>query len=264
MSLGTKSITDAYSAPQFPPPPLAPIRSRGRGRSSHEANPIPMPMIRAREGPLQSRHIAPVSRFSIDSDRSSSFSVDSGSFSQRGVVGLGLRPAPQRRVTTTFRTSMAPIPGSPTDETDNGDSLSPIMSGAPPPPKYPPKVVTPSSPRDDTIPNEHKRVPGLIPRSPLSPVAAGLASMARRAVRRPVPSPIVVQPLPKSKFFQKQDDSPDSATVVIGIETLPVPVTDEKPKSKRKTMWGFNVEGWWELGLLERMNTVRRKNTTKH
>ncbi|KAK0648967.1 hypothetical protein B0T16DRAFT_456419 [Cercophora newfieldiana] len=222
-----------------------------------------MPMIRPREGPLHNRHIVPVSRFSVDSDRSS-FS-DASTFSQRGtpVIGLGLRPAPQRRATATFRTSMAPIPGSPTDETDNGDSLSPIMSGAPPP-RFPPRVVVPSSPADDTIPDEHKRVPGLIPRSPLSPVAASLASMARRAVRRPVPPPIVVHPLPKSKFnkeFSKEYESPESATVVIGIESLPVP--EEKPKPKRKTILGFNVEGWWELGLLERMNTVRRKNTTK-
>lgn len=264
MSLGTKSISDA-SAPRFPPPPLAPIRTRGQPRTTPELNHVPLPMIRPREGPLHSRHIVPVSRFSVDSDRSS-FS-EASTFSQRGtpVIGLGLRPAPQRRATNNFRASMAPIPGSPTDETDNGESLSPIMSGAPPAPSYQPKlkISTPYSPVDDSIPDEHKRVPGLIPRSPLSPVAASLASMARRAVRRPVPPPIVVQPLPKSKF-NKDFESPLSAqSVVIGIETLPVPAQEEKPKPKRKTMWGFNVEGWWDLGLLERMNTVRRKGTVK-
>jgi hypothetical protein len=30
-------------------------------------------------------------------------------------------------------------------------------------------------------------------------------------------------------------------------------------KKKRRTVWGMMVEGWWDLGLLERMGTVRRK-----
>ena len=30
-------------------------------------------------------------------------------------------------------------------------------------------------------------------------------------------------------------------------------------KGKRRTVWGMVVEGWWDLGLLERMGTVRRK-----
>jgi len=154
---------------------------------------------------------------------------------------------------------MAPIPGSPIGEADNNDSLSPIMSGAPPAPSYPPKVVIPNSPAEDAIPDEHKRVPALIPRSPLSPISASLASMARRAVRRPVPTPIVVATVPRSKF-NKEYYSPGAESVVIGIETLAVP--EEKPK-KRKTVFGFNVEGWWELGLLERMNTVRRKGTVR-
>jgi hypothetical protein len=30
-------------------------------------------------------------------------------------------------------------------------------------------------------------------------------------------------------------------------------------RGKRRTVWGMVVEGWWDLGLLERMGTVRRK-----
>jgi len=32
----------------------------------------------------------------------------------------------------------------------------------------------------------------------------------------------------------------------------------QKKPGGRKTMWGF-VEGWWDLGLIDRMGTVRKK-----
>jgi hypothetical protein len=34
--------------------------------------------------------------------------------------------------------------------------------------------------------------------------------------------------------------------------------TPARGKSKRRTVWGM-IEGWWDLGLLERMGTVRRR-----
>ncbi|KAK0725258.1 hypothetical protein B0H67DRAFT_479777 [Lasiosphaeris hirsuta] len=153
---------------------------------------------------------------------------------------------------------MPPIPGSPTDETDGGDGISPILSGAPAlragdngrlaPPVMP---ETPASPSDDIIPAEHRRVPGLIPRSPLSPIRASFGFItAKRAVRRPVPPPIVVE-APQRGRFQKDDVSPGLESVAIAS---PPPLGGSKMRSARKTVFG-----WWDLGLLERMNTVRRK-----
>lgn len=113
----------------------------------------------------------------------------------------------------------------------------------------PPKAVTPSPPSDDVIPDEHKRVPGLIPRSPLSPISVSLGFMAKRAVRKPVPEPIVVQMPSRAKFDVA---SPGLESIAIASPTV------EQKKPKRKTMWGF-VEGWWDLGLIDRMGTVRRK-----
>lgn len=115
---------------------------------------------------------------------------------------------------------------------------------------------SPSSPSDDVIPEEHKRVPGLIPRSPLSPIRASFGFMARRAVRQPVPPPIVVQTVPR---FRYQIDEKNAGFESVAILTPPPIPSDAKQKPKRKTVWGA-LEGWWELpGLLDRMNTVRRK-----
>ncbi|KAK5662363.1 hypothetical protein OQA88_8273 [Cercophora sp. LCS_1] len=236
-SLGTKSlITTTITAapvPQFPPPPLAPIRVGGRHNPPVPDN-IPLPSIRPRIGlPM---HHTPMSRFSCDSSDSSSIS-DYGSPPQpRG----GLRPPPLRK---SFRASMAPIPGSPTDETDAA-AISPIMASIPPPLEYPRKAIT--SPSDDVIPDEHKRVPGLLPRSPLSPM---LGFMAKRAVRKQVPEPIAVVG-PRSA--KGEMCSPGMESVALGS---PAPVVEKR--RTRKTVW----EGWWDLGLLERMGTLRRKKT---
>jgi len=204
------------------------------------------------------------------------------------------QPHPQRA--NSFRGSMPPIPGSPIDESET--DLSPILSGLPPPPSHQQsgdisnedeiaeehKRVPELIPRSPASPRS--------PRSPLSPlsparIGLGLASMARRAVaaRKPVPAPVTVVhvvhhhsvsvPVPviigidsaggrgmnsKSGFVYASEKAEHMGfeTVELASPVLfppPVPEEKERAKPKRKTMW----EGWWDLGLLERMNTVRRK-----
>jgi hypothetical protein len=201
---------------------------------------------------------------------------------------------------------MPPIPASPTDnnEKDDGkqeeDGISPLLSRAPPlslPSSYPgntsppppPPSLRPASPPfrnsaiEDTIPDEHKRIPIQVPRSPLSPLRVGfegLGIMSRSLTRsfrsrnnndndkkkKPMPPPIVVvhPPAAEKNTGFKEMLSPAvqsaTATIVDNNSALPSPgpVTPSAGKKERRTVWGF-IEGWWDLGLLERMGTVRRK-----
>jgi hypothetical protein len=200
--------------------------------------------------------------------------------------------------------------GNKSDSLDDG--ISPLLSRAPPllstttPDPLPPSKdcvstpVTPNSALDDAIPPEHKRIPGLIPRSPLSPNrgiglglgftalsgkntttnsrAAGNDRRSWRGRRKPVPPPIVVVHPPRENWGFKEVRSPAvesvkgtivastpgsgaaSAGVGGGLSSggLVVEGTPARGKSKRRTVWGL-IEGWWDLGLLERMGTVRRR-----
>ncbi|KAK4235464.1 hypothetical protein C8A03DRAFT_36678 [Achaetomium macrosporum] len=270
--------------PYFPPPPEAPIRDRDRG--------VPRAAVAATRVGLPPNPRLTPPRLSSDSDASSSTysdpQLDTGSPPQL----RGLRaPPPLRRNARAAR--MPPIPASPTDNNENDnkkqeDGISPLLSRAPPLPlpssphrktTSPPPVraafpPSPSSAIDDTIPDEHKRIPIQLPRSPLSPlrVGFGLGIMSRsltksfrsNPIKKPVPPPIVVvHPLAAEKntgFKEVQSPAVQSATATIVDNTLPSPspVTPRKTSSKRRTVWGF-IEGWWDLGLLERMGTVRRR-----
>ncbi|KAL2016807.1 hypothetical protein VTK56DRAFT_2976 [Thermocarpiscus australiensis] len=247
-SLGTQTIAD-HAAPRFPPPPLAPIRDRGAHRPAAAA---------ARVGPPQNPRASPP-RFSCDSDDTSACS-DAGSPPQ----ARGLRPPPPRP-------RIPRIPGSSPADQKEKESISPLLSGAPPPPPsgvnlapptkadVPPDTPTtsPNDDDDDVIPDEHKRIPGLIPRSPLSP----LRDFMERRGRKPVPPSIVIHHPPRN-YAVREVKSPavESATATIVVPSpgaLPAtPAAQARPK--RRTVWGI-IEGWWDLGLLERMNTVRRK-----
>ncbi|KAK3377025.1 hypothetical protein B0T24DRAFT_525564 [Lasiosphaeria ovina] len=147
---------------------------------------------------------------------------------------------------------MPPIPGSPIDGPDGGitDNISPILSRGPPPTASANNdLASLSSPSDDAIPEEHKRVPGLIPRSPLSPLRG---FMPRRG-RKPAPPPIVTHPYLTS-HGGKAAVTP--GMVSVGIQSPAAAPVQAKPK--RRTVWGI-IDGWWDLGLLERMNTVKRR-----
>ncbi|GAB1317849.1 hypothetical protein MFIFM68171_08059 [Madurella fahalii] len=217
---------------------------------------------------------------------------------------------------------MLTIPATPTDEQE-ADGISPLLSRAPPP-RPPPPPGPPSSAMNfllppppppppppingddsltsiyppptsaggdnnndndgDVIPDEHKRVPGLIPRSPLrSPTEflRGLGIVARKVPRRKAPPPpIVVHPPPPppppplrlggaGHYYLAEGKTavvemvsvagPDTAATTTTPATTHMPGLSPAAKPKRRTVWGM-IEGWWDLGLLERMNTVRRKN----
>ncbi|KAK4112454.1 hypothetical protein N656DRAFT_90652 [Canariomyces notabilis] len=281
--LGAQTVADAVAAPpRFPPPPLAPIRDRGAHRLRLSNPRLSLP------------------RSSYDSDASSTYS-DAGSPPQPRAGGLR-PPPPPRNMREKTRATMPTIPGSPTDETEQ-DGISPLLSRAPPalpasvprssnptsltpkekspaPTDNTPSTESPSSPSDDVIPDEHKRVPGLILRSPLSPtllrgLSLGLMPGSKRRKRKPVPPPIVVVHPPRSDYLLEGKSAAIemaamSASSTTTTTTTPskspemVNVGGEEPpaataaKPKRRTVWGI-IEGWWDLGLLERMNTVRSR-----
>ena len=236
--------------------------------------------MRPRAGLPQHRRSISLSRFSIDSDDALSVagSSDMGSPPQ---VGRGLAPPPlnTRRAPSFSRATLMPtIPGSPTDETEM-DGISPVLSRAPPAPA-PLRVITninaqtlappnfanvpkaaqslsppsSSSPADaDAIPAEHKRIPGLLPRSPQELLSPIRGFMARKGVRKAVPPPIIVSS-PRSWRAKIGEASPALESVAIGT-----PPTATTPKPKRKTVWDSLIEGWWDLGLVGRVNTIKRR-----
>jgi hypothetical protein len=174
---------------------------------------------------------------------------------------------------------MPTILTSPTKDDDNNnkeESISPLLSHAPsvlPPTTSQHATSSPTSPSDDTIPAEHKRIPGLIPRSPLSPLffgrGLGLGIMAKRVGtrRKQVPPPIVIihpatAAAERGGDEDERGDLKSSAvrSMVGSIVPSPSPVETKggKQQRKRRTVWGMVVEGWWDLGLLGG-GTVRRK-----
>ncbi|KAK3306048.1 uncharacterized protein B0T15DRAFT_503053 [Chaetomium strumarium] len=293
---------DIEAPPYFPPPPQAPIRDRARGAPRAA-------VAAARVGLPPNPRLTPP-RLSSDSDASSSTysdpQLDTGSPPQL----RGLRPPPPRR-TSARAARMPPIPASPTDDNTNDenkreeDGISPLLSRAPPLPlpssaprntSSPPPVLRPGSPPsrnsaiEDAIPDEHKRIPIQLPRSPLSPLRVGfegLGIMSRSLTKsfrsttttnnnnnkkKPVPPPIVVIHPPAAEkntgFKEVLSPAVQSVTATIvdnnnnnnSAPPSPSPVTPSG--KKRRTVWGF-IEGWWDLGLLERMGTVRRKQRVK-
>lgn len=142
-----------------------------------------------------------------------------------------------------------------------------------------------SSPTEDFIPMIHKRVPEKIrtriPTPPSTPSddgftpitpAPSLFSPKSKGQGRapPLPSPRDALGIPVSKFTflgrsksrraadaDADDMEPLSPSVARDMDGLPLPVqASEKPK--RKTIWGV-LDGWWDLGLLERGKSLRRK-----
>ncbi|KAK3935314.1 hypothetical protein QBC46DRAFT_272075 [Diplogelasinospora grovesii] len=154
---------------------------------------------------------------------------------------------------------MPAIPPSPSAYSENGDDgISPVLSRAPPAPATATKadglgiMQSRVSAIDDRIPEEHKRVPGLLPRSPLLTVSNSIRGYrAKRAGRKPAPPPIVIHPSTPSLYRK----GPESGMESVTIQT---PMTAKMAKPKRKTVWGM-IEGWWDLGLLERMGTVKKR-----
>ncbi|KAK3952308.1 hypothetical protein QBC32DRAFT_212832 [Pseudoneurospora amorphoporcata] len=132
-------------------------------------------------------------------------------------------------------------------------------------------IISPSaySPTDNITPQEYKRAaPPQPQRSPLSPLSLrGLGSfMARRGCKRKeVPPPIIVHPSSPSQFAHVVNGhSPGMDSVALGTPvdgpswTPSLPQQTPSPPKRRRTVWGMMVEGWWDLGLLERMGSGKR------
>jgi len=41
-----------------------------------------------------------------------------------------------------------------------------------------------------------------------------------------------------------------------------VPEKEQGKAQQRRTVWGM-IDGWWDLGLLERMGTMKKKRTAR-
>ncbi|KAK4148901.1 hypothetical protein C8A00DRAFT_38513 [Chaetomidium leptoderma] len=275
--------TAATTAPYFPPPPLAPIRDRGRDRGRAR---LPPPI---NNNPRRVAVASPPSRLSNDSSTSTynPEREEAGSPPQPH----GLRPPPPVHTQPArIFTGVSSLTARQEDDDTDEDGISPLLSPD-------------NDDDDDVIPPEHKRIPIPIPRSPLSPlrnlglgVGLGLGFMSsssssrRRArvggIRKAVPPPIVVvhPPPPRASWEQNMNKNKKKKGVVVGEEmkspevvsargvivdadaaittspglAAPAPANTAAGGKKRRTVWGL-IDGWWDLGLLERMGTVRRK-----
>ncbi|XDG08928.1 hypothetical protein ABKA04_008543 [Annulohypoxylon sp. FPYF3050] len=138
-------------------------------------------------------------------------------------------------------------------------------------PTIPIAVVIPPTPSDD----------GFTPitPTPASPRLKGFR-LSRAPPLPPPPPPslshnalgITIPPHPHTKFARAKsmkaeichvddDDDVDDMTPLSparGRDLEAQMVTMTRPKPKRRTLWGV-IEGWWDLGLLERGKSLRRK-----
>ncbi|KAK6948852.1 hypothetical protein Daesc_008923 [Daldinia eschscholtzii] len=113
-------------------------------------------------------------------------------------------------------------------------------------------VAIPPTPSDDGF-------------TPITPTPASPEVRDYRLSRAP-PLPRDALGIPVGKFFaraksnkvqiQYEDDDAAPLSPKSGRDLEAQAIT--KPKPKRKTLWGV-IEGWWDLGLLERGKSLRRK-----
>lgn len=190
------------------------------------------------------------------------------------------RPASRGRSLTTQRNSKITMPAIPE---------SPLTASA----------AAAAAAHEDSIPAKHKRIPEKIRTQnlevpPLTPTSAGsddgftpvntphhggsggLASAFSPRLKTKIPSlpsprDALGIPISKIKSFAARSvgraspvDSDDleplsPAVVVHDADGLPVPVQQQaREKPKRRTVWGV-LEGWWDLNLLDRGKSLRRK-----
>lgn len=91
--------------------------------------------------------------------------------------------------------------------------------------------------------------------SPLSPVRDFIA---KRATRKRVPEPIEV----KNARFKRDLLSPGMQDVELRSPELELPAKEQEKAQQRRTVWGM-IDGWWDLGLLERMGTKKKKRQAR-
>ncbi|KAM7221997.1 hypothetical protein V8F06_002748 [Rhypophila decipiens] len=149
------------------------------------------------------------------------------------------------------------------------------MSAGPTPREFSPPMLasmpgtrSPYAPNDDEL--TEKRIPvspidddnqQQSPRRVVSPLSPVRDFIARRATRKQVPRPIEVT---RSRGLKRDMLSPAMHEVDLRSPQAESPAAREQAKSKtqRRTVWGM-IDGWWDLGLLERMNTIKRKKPNK-
>lgn len=277
---------DTVDPPYFPPPPLAPTRSTGNAR--------PRAAVAAVVGlPSNPRVTVSPPPSTCGSDASSSSTYGASPPQPRG-----LRPPPPPRVRSLTGPPAKPTTLTIGEEDQEEDGISPLLSRAPallfpPAPNTQDGLTSPS----DIIPPEHKRIPVPIPRSPISPpqpppsppakpsgLGLGLDFLARRSLRRstlspspsrgskkqlpPPPIVLVVRRTQGGGWGVAKEVSTAEVEEVVSAKAslggvspvVPVPPSPAPTKGKkRRTVWEGLVDGWWDLGLLERMGTVRRK-----
>ncbi|KAK3312785.1 hypothetical protein B0H66DRAFT_485286, partial [Apodospora peruviana] len=285
--------------PRFPSPSLAPTTTRADNRRppmEDGPDPILTPMpapARSRGGLPPNPRMQIPRRFVDEFDDTAALVQDYKGppkgrglvppptrgrppFNERGEGERGLGLPPMRR-TRQMEPTLPPTPEGFDPEEDERDfAPGPVPTLAqpkppqrrkelvPPPPPSPPRLFMPEmppsperGPEDEVIPDHHRRFPGLIPRSPLSPVRDFIA---RRGTRKQVPRLIDIKPGGR-QVDAKRDvvRSPDEMMQDVSLQSpgLPTP-NGQRTRQKRRTMWGV-VEGWWELGLLERMGTIKKR-----
>lgn len=201
------------------------------------------------------------------------------------------RHAPILRALDNDADIISPVPAPPimihTRAHPRGRSLTARQSAV----AMPPIPESPASPTDDVIPIAHKRVPerirtqglappprddvdddnnGFTPITPITPTGATSPYSLRRwlSFGRQQQSPVSPRdalgiPVSKWKLGRSlsrragdADDLEPLSPQAAGAG-LPVPAVQQKEK-KRGTVWGM-IEGWWDLNLLEKSKSLRRK-----
>ncbi|KAI1138024.1 hypothetical protein F5Y05DRAFT_47975 [Hypoxylon sp. FL0543] len=116
-------------------------------------------------------------------------------------------------------------------------------------------VVIPPTPSDD----------GFTPvtPTPASPRLKGFRlsrapPLPRDALGIPIGKSFLVSKSKKGQICGPGEDNDDEATPLSPTDGRDIEGRSTNKKPKRKTLWGV-IEGWWDLGLLERGRSFRRK-----
>lgn len=102
--------------------------------------------------------------------------------------------------------------------------------------------------------------------TPITPAASSPKKSRGFRTSRTPPLPRDALGIPVSKYMfgrdkkaNSEDLEPLSPSAARGLydNELPEPAVQQQQKTKRRTVWGM-LEGWWDLGLLERGKSLRK------
>jgi hypothetical protein len=112
----------------------------------------------------------------------------------------------------------------------------------------------PISAEEDYIPIAHQRIPQKTARTPVP-----LPSSPRDALGIPISKIKLSRSKSNKRVDVDGDTEPLSPSTPAFASARGVEEGLQPAKPKRKTVWGV-LEGWWDLNLLERGKSMRRKN----